>query len=131
MAEPQFQHIQSATEQGVLVLTLLDRQLRSDELADALRQEFIVAANQARLQRVVIDFKDVEYLSSAGIRPLLSLRRHLQVGRLVLCNLKPLIAEVFHATRLISTSGSSTVPFEAAPDVLTAIARLNDVGSGI
>ncbi len=49
----------------------------------------------------------------------------------MLCDLKPLIAEVLHVTRLISTSGSSTVPFEAAPDVLTAIARLNDAGSGI
>src|SRR5438445_11393263 len=131
MAEAQFKHIQCHVEQGVFVVNLLDKQLRGDELGDALRQELIAAVNEAGTQRVVLDFKDVDYLSSSGIRPLLSLRRHLQGGRLVLCNLGPMIADVLHATRLISTSGSSTVPFEAAPDLATAIARLNDVGSGI
>src|SRR5713226_6172022 len=111
MAEAQFQHIQSHTEQGVLALTLIDRQLRSYALADALRQEFLAAVDQAGAQKVVLDFRNSEYLTSTGIRPLLSLRRHLQGGRLVLCNLAPMIAEVLQATRLISTSSSSTVPF--------------------
>src|SRR5262249_23648604 len=114
MAEAQFKHIQCHSEQGVFVVNLLDKQLRGDELADALRQGLTAAVREAGTKGVVLILRAGAFLWSSGFRPLLSLGRHLQGGGLVLCTLAQMIADVLPATRLISTSGSSMVPFEAA-----------------
>jgi anti-sigma B factor antagonist len=125
MSEPQ--HLNSRIDQGVLVLSFTEPELRGDPLAEAIRQEMLDAVTQAGAQKVVIDFQGVRFLSSAAFRPLLSLRRKLHEtrGQLVLCGLAPPVADVFRLTRLISTSRSSAAPFEAEPDVAAAIARLN------
>jgi anti-anti-sigma factor len=127
MSEPPFHYyLQSAVDQGVLVLTILEKQLRGDDLADAMRQELIMAADHYGITRVALNFEKVEYVSSAGIRPLLGLHRHLKEknGRMVLCNLPPIVKETLTTLRLIGTSRSSSIPFEMAPDVPSALASL-------
>jgi anti-anti-sigma factor len=127
MPEPQPRHLQARTEQDVLVLKIVDDHVHSDALADALREELLTAVGSGPGAKVALDFSNVEYLSSAGFRPLLSLRRRLHEtgGRMVLCHLSPEVTNVFRITRLVSTSGSSTAPFEVEPDVAAAVARLN------
>ena len=119
-------YLSSRTEQGVLVLTLTQPQLRGDALAHALRRVLQDAVDEAGALQVVLDFHRVTTLSSEALRPLLSLRRHLRMagGRLVLCNLSPAVGEVFHATRQISVDRVSTGAFEVCPDVPSAIASL-------
>jgi anti-sigma B factor antagonist len=127
MSEPPFHYyLRSAVDQGVLVLTILEKQLRGDDLADAMRQELILAVEHYGIVRVVLDFQNVEYLSSAGIRPLLGLHRHLKDknGRMVLCNLPPIVKDTLNTLRLIGTSRSSAIPFETAADVPSAVASL-------
>jgi anti-anti-sigma factor len=108
-------------------LTFTVPQMHGDALMEELRQELLTAVIRAQASRVVLDFRNVEYLSSAGFRPLLSLRRHLHEkgGSMVLCGLAPEVAEVFHVTRMISTSRSSPAPFDVEDDVPAAMARLN------
>ena len=110
------------------MLTLTDPQLQGDQLAEELRRELLAAVGQAGAANVVLDFRHVGYLSSPAFRPLLSLRRQLQGagGRVVLCGLSPDVADVFHVTRLISTSRSSTAPFEVAAAAPAAVQLLND-----
>ena len=128
MSGPAFQHIESRIKDGVLVLTLTDAQLHGDALAGELRQEVMTAVDQSGSNRIVIDFSPVQYVSSVAFRPLLGLRQRLQGsnGRMILCGMSPLVAEVFHATRLLSTSGSAPAPFEAAPDAAAAVQTLSD-----
>ena len=38
-------------------------------------------------------------------------------GRMALCNLSPVVAKTFQVTRMVSTSRSSTPPFEMESDV--------------
>jgi len=125
MPEPTYRHLKARTEQGVLVLTLNTPELHGDQMADELREELLAAA--AGAQKVVLDFQPMGFMSSVGFRPLLSLRRQLQEGggEMIFCNLGPQIADVFHTTRMISTSRSSVAPFHVEPDVPSAIARLN------
>jgi anti-anti-sigma factor len=127
MSELPYQHLKATTEQGVLVLTPIHAHLRGDPLAEELRKEALDALAKAGTNKVVIDFRFVESFSTALFRPLLSLTRKLHdtQGRLVLCNLKPFVAEVFHATRMISSSGVAHAPFLDAPDLPAAIAKLN------
>jgi anti-anti-sigma factor len=119
-------HVKTRVDQGALVATLTDANLRGDHLANALRHELNAVVTQAAVLQVVLDFKAVATLSSEVFRPLLSLRRHLaeKGGRLILCNLAPGVAQAFNATRLISTNRSSTAAFEVQPDVESALASL-------
>ena len=125
MPEPTYRHLKSGMDQGVLVLTLNVPELHGDQMADELREELLDATTGA--QKVVLDFQPMGFMSSVGFRPLLSLRRKLLEGggQLVFCNLGPAILDVLHTTRMISTSRSSVAPFDAEPDVPSAVARLN------
>jgi anti-anti-sigma factor len=123
MADTKYEHFRVDTIDGNLILTITDEQVHGDSLADSLRQQMqaVVAAHAAK--RIIIDFQNVSYISSAVFRPLLSLRRKLQEtgGRMVLCNLRPLVLDVFHVLRLISTSRSYPATFEVQPDVSAAM----------
>jgi anti-anti-sigma factor len=132
MPEPQYRHLKGRTEQGVLVLTITEPQLQGDTLVDSLRRELRTAVGEPpAVQKVVLDLHLVRSVSSEAFRPLLSLRRKLGEigGSMALCNLSPVVARTFQVTRLVSTSRSSTPPFEMEPDVASAIALLNRGGS--
>jgi anti-anti-sigma factor len=132
MSEPEFRHVRCGQDRGVLVLTITDRQVQGDELADELRREFAEAVEHYQTGRVVVDFRQVTFLSSAGFRPLLSLYRRLRDkgGSMLLCSLAHDVEEVFLVTRLISTGGSSPAPFDTAAGVEEAVARLSGPGGG-
>ena len=133
MAEPYFKHISCRKEPGILVILLADDKIQGDDLGDAIRQSMLAAVSHYQVNKVVIDFRNVRYLSSAGFRPLLSLHRKLNEsrGRMVFCNLSPEILEVFTVTRLISSSRSGTAPFERAIDLADALARFRHHSSRI
>ena len=133
MSEPQFRYVRGSTQQGVLVLTVTEPQVRSGdfELVDTLRQEMLDAVGQVRARKVVVDLSAVEYLGSGGFRPLLSLRKRLQEsgGEMLLCCLGPDVHEVLLTSRLINAAGSADAPFGVAPDLSQAIDRLNLPGN--
>jgi hypothetical protein len=85
-----------------------------------------------RIEEPQFHGEPVHYLSSAAFRPLLSVRRKLQEtgGHLVLCQLSPLITELFQLLRLISTNRAYPATFEVQPDVAGAVAFLNGSASG-
>ena len=119
-------HLRSRTEQGVLILTVTDAELRGDALVRALQRQLLAAVAQAASPpRVVLDLQPVRALASEAFRPLITLRRKLLEagGRLVLCRLSPVVAQAFQSTRLISSSRTSDA-FEVQPDVAAALASL-------
>jgi anti-sigma B factor antagonist len=128
MTEQLFKHIRCP----VLVIRLELEQFAGDVLAEAVREEFLTARKLVGASSVVVDFQQVSYLSSASFRPLLSLLREVraQGGRLVVCNLRPEVHEVFSVTRLISTHGSVPAAFEVQPDVPAAVASLMGASCG-
>jgi anti-anti-sigma factor len=133
MPDNKFTHIACRKDNGVLIVLLLDEKLQGDELADGLRQDFIEALSIHGLNKLIIDFRNVKYLSTAGFRPLLTLHRKLHElqGRMVFCNLSPETEEVFVVTRLISPNRYSTAPFERAEDIPSALARFRHHASRI
>jgi anti-anti-sigma factor len=126
MSAPNYRHLKERTEQQVLVLTVTAPQLRGDELADELGAELLDAATRHKANRVVLDLGAVQYLSSVIFRPLLQLHAKMKEvqGRVVLCCMSEVVAEVLQLTRMVSTSGSSQAPFEQQPDVAAAVASL-------
>jgi anti-anti-sigma factor len=130
MAEQGYRHIRCRPEGNVLVLTIAERQVQGDDLADALRGEFFQALEQYPSQGVVLDFHEVDFVSSAGFRPLLSLYRKLREqgrlgkeDRLLFCNLSPNVLDTFRTTMLITTNDARPAPFENANTLEEAVAR--------
>jgi anti-anti-sigma factor len=76
--------------------------------------------------RVVLDLGGVQYLSSVIFRPLLQLHAKMKEtqGRVVICSMTEVVAEVLQLTRMVSSSGAHPAPFEQQPDVAAAIASL-------
>jgi anti-anti-sigma factor len=130
MAEPMYTQLKCEVQHGVLVLTITQPQVEGDDTAEALRDEMLRAVTSTGLRKVVVDFRNTKYISSVAFRPLLSLRKKLQElnGRLLLCGLTQVVGEVFYTTRMATTAGSSSAPFEIEADAAAAVAHLAGTG---
>jgi anti-anti-sigma factor len=126
MEELSYRHLTSETNDGVLVLTLTDAQVRGDELADELRDEMLGAVAASAASQVVLDFRNVTFLSSVAFRPLLRLHHEVKArgGRVAVCNLSPDVAEVLHLTQVVNSRGAAHAPLEEQPDRSAAVASL-------
>ena len=126
MDAPSFRHISCRMDGTVLVVTLLDAQIQGDEGVEELRRELLEASTLFPTKKWVVDFKNVQFFSSAGIRPLLTLHRKIQgsVGRMVFCNLNKDLLDVFLVTRLLSPGRSTNTPFELAQDLNDGLVKL-------
>jgi len=86
------------------VMKLNMKKVIGDDLIDRLGEELF--AKQQEMQpgdRLVVDFKEVEYYSSAGLGKLIKLDKQLkaaQEGGLHLCSMHPDVYETFVITRL-------------------------------
>jgi anti-anti-sigma factor len=123
---PSFTHINCTREGAIAIATLLDSQIKRDELTDELRRELVAAWDDMPVDRWVLDLGRVEFFSSAGIAPLLALHRKLQGrrNRVVLCNVKPAVADMLRVTHLISEAPGQARPFELAINLDDALLRL-------
>lgn len=126
MSDPPTRLVQHDLRNGVLVLTLQARQIEGEEIAAELRLQLLAAIEHYDHAHVVIDLQHIQYISSVALSPLLTLRKKLRErdGQIILCNLSRSVGDVFYATKLVSSSGDFSAPFEMAPDVPTAVARL-------
>ena len=119
-------YLESAVDNGVLVLSITRRQIEGEDVAAGLKDELDAALNRHAVNRVVLDLSRCRYVSSIAFWPLLRLRQHLadRDGRLVICGLSGAVAEVFTTTKMVSSAGALNAPFEMAPDREAAGARL-------
>jgi anti-anti-sigma factor len=121
-------YLESCIEHGVLVLTIVRRQIEGEDLALGLKEELLATVAQHGINKVVLDLKNTRYVSSIAFWPLLALRRQLaeQSGRLIICGLTGAVHDVFTTTRMVSDSGALNAPFEMAPDRESAVAVFAD-----
>jgi anti-anti-sigma factor len=70
---------------------------RLDSTTSASFDQHMAALVTAGERRIVVDFSEVEYISSAGLRVLLLLAKQMRVdhGRLALCGLGDRVRQVF------------------------------------
>src|SRR5262245_30138118 len=130
---PSFTHITCTREGTIAIATLLDSQIKRDELTEDLRRELVAAWDETPVERWVLDLGRVEFFSSAGIAPLLALHRKLQGrrNRVLLCNVKPAVADMLRVTHLISDSPGQARPFELATNLDDALLRLRHLDSEV
>ncbi len=84
------------------VLTVTDQKLLEEQAIGNLQDSIMSVVEQGDDQNLIIDFRNVRFLSSAvlGLLIRVSKRVYERNGQLRLCNIDPKIQEIFRITRL-------------------------------
>lgn len=84
--------IRTEHKQGFVVVAIGGR---IDALSSQEIEDHLVALLDGGARYVILDLRDVPYLSSAGLRVLILLAKHLYgVGQLALCNVQETVEEI-------------------------------------
>jgi anti-anti-sigma factor len=114
------------TADAVLLLTVNVAEVRGDELTTEMERLFSEEVARTGATKVVLDMGAVTYITSTGVRTLLTLYHHVKKagGRVVLCRLHEMVSEVLALMRFIDPSGQRPSPFEVKPDLAAAVMSL-------
>jgi anti-sigma B factor antagonist len=99
---PQYRHLQVSTHNGVIVARFMDERLTDDLALAEVGEELHSLVAEEKCPKLLLSFAGVTYLSSAMLGKLISINRQLREkgGKLKLCELCPIIQEVFTLTKL-------------------------------
>jgi anti-sigma B factor antagonist len=80
----------------------VDKKIIEEASIQELGAELFGLVEQLNRRSILLDFADVEFLSSAALGKLITLDRKVKSakGRLKMCNIRPEILEVFQVTKL-------------------------------
>lgn len=96
------QHLDVSDVDGVTVIRFVDSRILDATSIEELGDELFDLVEQQNRKKMLINFTDVEFLSSAALNKLIILDKKVKSndGKLVLSDLRPEIDEVFAITRL-------------------------------
>lgn len=114
-------------EGDVIVLTVLDEQLRDAVKVYELKDKMLSLVEGAPVKNVVIDLHCVRFIGSIGFLAFLAIRRLEKIEKIVLCNVDSNILEIFQLSRLVSRNGCSPSTFAVASTLPQAIADCQGV----
>jgi anti-sigma B factor antagonist len=86
----------------VAVVRFVDRKILDEAAIGELGEELFALVEKEKRSAVLLNFVDVEFLSSAALGKLITLDKKVKAagGKLKLCNIRPQIYEVFAITKL-------------------------------
>lgn len=116
----QYRHLEFETLEDGLVVRILCEKLVSQFEIDSLWRELDELIKQNALPNLLLDFSAVKLASSPMLGKLIRFKEQVAEsdGKLVLCNLQPMVHRVFALTRLNTT-------FEIAADRSEGLAAIS------
>src|SRR4051812_43983094 len=86
----------------VTVVNFVDKKILDEQNIQVIGEQLFSLVDELGRRKVLLNFKNVEFLSSAALGKLITMNRKLQSagGKLVLCEIDPQIYEVFEITKL-------------------------------
>ncbi|HKI35045.1 MAG TPA: STAS domain-containing protein [Gemmataceae bacterium] len=86
----------------VTVVNFVDRRILDEQNIQVIGEQLFSLVDEVGRRKILLNFGNVEFLSSAALGKLIALHKKLQAvgGRLILCNIDDEIYEVFEITRL-------------------------------
>jgi anti-sigma B factor antagonist len=86
----------------VTVVNFVDRKILDEQNIQVIGEQLFGLVDEIGRRKLLLNFGNVEYLSSAALGKLITLNKKLQAagGKLILCNIAPQIFEVFEITKL-------------------------------
>jgi len=87
---------------GVTVARFKDRRLLDEATIDLVGNELYALVDDMGCEQVILDFSEVEYMSSSALGKLIKFHKKIQsvAGSLRLCNLKPELQKIFKVLAL-------------------------------
>jgi anti-anti-sigma factor len=98
----QFRRIQTGKKGDIFMVLFKDKKILDDTMLDEIRTEMAQLLGKASGPDVLLDFSQVEFMSSAMLGLLGQLHRKISAGqgRLKMCGIRPEIFQVFKLTNL-------------------------------
>lgn len=99
-------HIEVTTFRGsagdVAMVQFLDKKVMDQQIIQSLGEELFALVEKEQHKKLLLNFANVEFLVSAALNKLILLDKKTKTagGKLILCNLKPEIFDIFAITRL-------------------------------
>src|SRR5947209_935850 len=86
----------------VTVVNFLDKKILDEQNIQLIGEQLFGLVDEGKRRKLLLNFSNVEYLSSAALGKLITLNKKLQGagGRLILCEIARSIYEVFEITKL-------------------------------
>jgi len=86
----------------VTVVCLTDRKILVEQSIQVIGEQLLNLVNESGRKKLLLNFRNVEYMSSAVLGMLVTLNKKVLAagGKLVLCGIDPQIREVFEITKL-------------------------------
>jgi len=86
----------------VCIVTFIDRKILDEANIQEIGQQLIDLINKEYKIKMLLNFENVEYLSSAALGKLITINKRIREenGKLKLCCIRPQIYEVFKITKL-------------------------------
>lgn len=101
MSEEQ-SHLSVTSKDGVHIVEFSDRKILEELSIRHIEDELFALVNAEEGIKLLLNFKNVEHLSSAALGMLINLEKEVtrKKGKLILSDIRPQIYEVFRITRL-------------------------------
>src|SRR5437762_8858546 len=102
MSSPRRRRLEVEDIGDVTVVNFTDRKILDEQNIQVIGEQLFSLVDEAGRKKILLNFGNVEYLSSAALGKLITLNKKLQAagGKLILCNIDPQIYEVFEITKL-------------------------------
>jgi anti-sigma B factor antagonist len=86
----------------VTVVNFVDKRILDEQNIQIIGEQLFGLVDEVGRRKLLLNFNNVEFLSSAALGKFITLHKKLQGagGRLILCNIHPDIYEVFEITKL-------------------------------
>jgi len=101
-AQPRRRRLEVEHIGDVTVVNFIDRKILDEQNIQIIGDQLFSLVDQEGCRKVLLNFSNVEYLSSAALGKLITMNKKVQNagGKLILCNIDPQIHEVFEITKL-------------------------------
>src|SRR2546423_15697569 len=101
-SQPRRRRLETEEIGDVTVVNFIDRKILDEQNIQKIGEDLFHLVDAENRSKILLNFSNVEYLSSAALGKFITLNKKVQAsgGKLVLCNIDPNIYEVFEITRL-------------------------------
>lgn len=101
-AQPRRRRLEVEDIGDVTVVKFADKKILDEQNIQVIGEQLFSLVDELGRRKILLNFGNVEYLSSAALGKLITLNKKVNAvgGRLILCSIDPQIYEVFEITRL-------------------------------
>src|SRR3954463_16570395 len=101
-SQPRRRRLEVEESGDVTIVQFIDRKILDEQNIQKIGEDLFNLVEEMGRRKVLLNFSNVEYLSSAALGKFITLNKKVGTagGKLVLCAIDPTIYEVFEITRL-------------------------------